>query len=300
MQRIIIVYNKILFSPELKAYSLGLLAVASFSLTLPASKILSGALSPIEIGIFRSFLASIAAIVLLIILRPKIPSRNQIKNILITSIGIVYGFPILTALGMKYVPVSHGAVVLAALPLSTAIFGTIIMGNIPSIKFWLAAITGFLIVLIFTFLKSNTSELYYGDLALFGSVLLAGFGYAKGGALSLEMKGWEVMCWMLAISFPVLFILTALLYEPSSQFTLNLSEYMSLAFLAFINSFIAFFLWYRALALGGIQHISQLQLLQPFFTLLFAFIFMGDSLDLITIFICISIIAIVGIAIKSR
>jgi len=196
--------------------------------------------------------------------------------------------------------ISHGAVVLAALLLSTTIFGTIITGNVPSLKFWLAAITGFVIVLIFTLLKSNTSELYYGDLALFGSVLLAGFGYAKSAALSLEMKGWEMMCWMLAISFPVLFILTTLIYEPATHFTLNLSEYMSLAFLAFINSFIAFFLWYRALALGGIQHISQLQLLQPFFTLLFAFVFMGDSLDLITIFICICIIAIVGIALKCR
>ncbi len=300
MQNFKVAYNKIVIGQELKAYLLGLTAVASFALTLPASKVLITTLSSIEIGIFRSFLASIAAIVLLMVVRPKIPSRHQIKNILLTSIGIVYGFPILTALGMKYVPVSHGAVVLAALPLSTAIFGTLITGVVPSKKFWLAAITGFLIVFLFTLFKSNATDFYLGDLALLGSVLFAGFGYAKGGALSAEMKGWEVMCWMLAISFPVLFILVTLIYDPSIHVTLNLTEYMSLGFLAFVNSFLAFFLWYRALALGGIQHISQLQLLQPFFTLLFAFFFMGDTLDLITVLICVSVIVIVWFAMKSR
>ncbi|MEF9673958.1 DMT family transporter [Pseudomonas sp. PCH446] len=165
---------------------------------------LAGDLSAVQVGIFRSVIAAFAAIPFLLIGRARFPNRSQIKRMLLTSTGIVYGFPILTALGMQYVPVSHGGVVLAALPLSTAIFGTLITGTRPSRAFWAISSLGFLVVMSYTVLKSNVSEIYVGDLALLGAVALAGFGYAQGGALSKELPGWQVMCWTLVISLPVL------------------------------------------------------------------------------------------------
>ncbi|CAD5203866.1 DMT family transporter [Pseudomonas sp. FEN] len=281
---------------DLQAYFLGLISVAAFAMTLPAAKMLAGDLSAVQVGIFRSVIAAFAAIPFLLIGRAKLPSRSQIKRMLLTSTGIVYGFPILTALGMQYVPVSHGGVVLAALPLSTAIFGTLITGTRPSRAFWVISCLGFLVVMAYTVLRSNVSEIYLGDLALLGAVVLAGFGYAQGGALSKELPGWQVMCWTLVISLPVLLPASLWLFDSNTLAHLPGTGVAALLFLALVNSLLGFFSWNRALALGGIQRISQLQLLQPFFTFGFSIWLMGETWNWLTPFVCAIVIILVWLS----
>jgi drug/metabolite transporter (DMT)-like permease len=41
--------------------------------------------------------------------------------------------------------------------------------------------------------------------------------------------------------------------------------------------FLGFFAWFHGLAVGGVARVSQLQLLQPFFTLTAAAVFLGES-----------------------
>lgn len=283
-------------SQDTQAYLLGLVSVAAFAMTLPAAKLLAGELSALQVGIFRSVLAALAAVPFLLLGRAKWPNRSQVKRMLLTSTGIVYGFPILTALGMRYVPVSHGGVVLAALPLSTAIFGTLITGTRPSAAFWLVSGLGFMVVAGYMVLTTSLSGLYLGDLALLGAVLLAGFGYAQGGALSKELPGWQVMCWTLVVSLPVLLPASLWLYTPTIPDQLSGQGVGALLFLALINSLLGFFSWNRALALGGIQRISQLQLLQPFFTFLFAIALMGESWNWGTPAVCAVVILLVWLA----
>ena len=50
-----------------------------------------------------------------------------------------------------------------------------------------------------------------------------------------------------------------------------------------MSQLFGFFLWYRALAIGGIARISQLQLLQPFFTLLVASVWLGEAIEFETL-----------------
>lgn len=284
--------KKIFNTNELEAYFLGIVSVAAFAMTLPAAKYLLTDLTSLQIGIYRSFLAALAAIPILLIYKVKLPNRSQLKRLFLTSSGIIYGFPILTAVGMEYVPVSHGGVVLAALPLSTAIFGALISKKNPSKLFWFFAILGFSVVLSYTIYTSDVKELYLGDLALLGAVIFAGLGYAQGGLLSSEMPGWQVMCWTLAINFPFLLLLTFLVFEPSNV-ELSTISWISLSFLAFINSLLGFFSWNKALALGGVSKISQLQLLQVFFTYGYAVLLMDEQWSWITLFTCVVVVIIV-------
>jgi drug/metabolite transporter (DMT)-like permease len=281
---------------DTQAYLLGLISVSAFAMTLPAAKLLAGELSALQVGVFRSVLAALAAIPFLLLGRASWPNPSQLKRMLLTSTGIVYGFPILTALGMQYVPVSHGGVVLAALPLSTAIFGTLITGNRPSKIFWLVSGLGFVVVAGYTVLTTPLSGLYLGDLALLGAVLLAGFGYAQGGALSKTLPGWQVMCWTLVISLPVLLPASVWLYDATALSRLSGQGLGALLFLALVNSLLGFFSWNRALALGGIQRISQLQLLQPFFTFVFAMALMDESWNWGTPAVCAVVIVLVWLA----
>jgi len=145
----------------------------------------------------------------------------------------------------------------------------------------------------YTVFMTGASDLYLGDLALLGAVVLAGFGYAQGGALSKELPGWQVMCWTLVISLPVLLPASLWLYDGNTLSHLSGQGLGALLFLALINSLLGFFSWNRALALGGIQRISQLQLLQPFFTFGFSIFLMGEAWNWLTPVVCAAVIVLV-------
>jgi len=58
---------------------------------------------------------------------------------------------------------------------------------------------------------------------------------------------------------------------------------------------IGFFAWYRGLALGGTVRVSQVQLVQPFFSMLFSVPLLGESLDVVTVGFALAVIATVFI-----
>ena len=61
--------------------------------------------------------------------------------------------------------------------------------------------------------------------------------------------------------------------------------------MAVINSLVGFFFWYKALALDGVAKISQVQLLQTFFTFIFAALWLGEDINLImVVFLIITLI----------
>ena len=54
---------------------------------------------------------------------------------------------------------------------------------------------------------------------------------------------------------------------------------------------LGFFAWYRGLALGGTMRVSQVQLVQPFLSLLFAVPLLGERLDAATFAFSVAVIA---------
>jgi drug/metabolite transporter (DMT)-like permease len=257
---------------------LGFIAVTAFSLTLPITRYLTHYLNSWEIGLGRTVVAASAAIIVLLVMRQTWPTSAQLKRLLVTASGISFGFPVLTAIGMQTVPASHGGIVLGTLPLATALIGTFLSGERPSMKFWLVSLAGFIIVAVFSFIAHDGVglALYQGDLALLGAVVMAGLGYAQGGQLAKTMGGWQVICWTLSVSLPLLLIPTYLVTDFNHFSGLPPMGWGAFLFLALVNSLIGFFFWYRGLAIGGIARVSQTQLLQPFLTFFFSVVFLGE------------------------
>ncbi|MCF1450823.1 DMT family transporter [Agrobacterium vitis] len=265
---------------------LGTIAVLAFSLTLPITRYLTQYLNTWEIGLGRSCLAAIGAVLVLLATRQRLPSRQQWGRLALTASGIAFGFPLLTALGMKTVPASHGGIVLGSLPLATALIGCLLSRERPSVSFWLVALVGFVLVFTFSlFSHGGTADLsfYAGDVALIGAVVMAGLGYAQGGILARSLGGWQVICWTLVASLPLLIPATIATASWNDFAALPIVPWAAFAFLALVNSLIGFFFWYQALAIGGIARVSQVQLLQPFFTWLFAVWFLGEAFSFITL-----------------
>ena len=55
--------------------------------------------------------------------------------------------------------------------------------------------------------------------------------------------------------------------------------------------FLAFFAWYRGLALGGIARIGQVQLAQPVLTLVWAALLLGEQVTVPTVLAALAVLA---------
>ncbi|PCI27655.1 MAG: EamA family transporter [SAR324 cluster bacterium] len=283
-------------SRDSKSMLLGLFAVICFGLTLPITKFVIGHMNPIFIGLGRACLAALVAAILLAIFRVPLPSKDQFKKLIIVVLGVVIGFPIFTALAMNYVPASHGGVVIGLLPLVTAIIAAIISKERPSYGFWIMGLVGSSLVIVFTLLEGGGS-FHIADLALLGAVISAGFGYAVGAKLAKEMPGWQVICWSLVIAFPFILI-PAWINRPPEVLSLPASVWAGFIYLSLVSQLFGFFFWYKALAMGGVARVSQVQLNQTFVTLFAATLFLGEPLKINTILFAILIVAVVAIGKK--
>jgi len=276
---------------ETKGMLFGLIGVVIFSLTLPFTRMAVAELNPIFIALGRAVVASLAAALLMWHLRAPWPTRTQWPGLIITALGCVVGFPLFTSLAMRYVPASHGAIVVGILPLATALCSALRFGERPSIGFWLNAALGSAIVIGFAVWQGG-GTLKLADLALFTAVVAAGIGYAEGGRMSQAMGGQWVISWALIISMPLLLPVTmwiALQYGVAA----SPKAWVAFGYVSLFSMFIGFFFWYKGLALGGIARVGQVQLLQPFLTLLAAALMLGEGLDWRNLLFAVAIIAVV-------
>ena len=200
---------------------LGLVGVICFSLTLPSTSIAVEYFGTTVVGLGRTVVAAILVAVVLIVRKEKLPSPRQFKSLLIVAVGAVLGFPLLTSWAMEFLPVSHGAVELALLPLATTGFAMFRAKEIPSLKFWISSIIGSLAVIVYA-LHLGFGQLQFADLALLAAVIILGLSYAEGGILAKELGSWQVIAW--AIMMVLHFSLFQL--DSTLQPKCSMSQYM--------------------------------------------------------------------------
>jgi drug/metabolite transporter (DMT)-like permease len=266
---------------ELKGFAYGFLGVLIFSLTLPATRIAVSGFDPVFVGLGRSIVAAGLSLILLAVTRQTIPPLRFLPNFCIVVVGVVIGFPLLSAIAMRDAPASYGAVITGLLPLSTALCGVWRAGERPSVQFWIFAGLGSALIVGFTLLSSS-GTIRLADLALLGAVGAAGLGYAEGAVLSRTFGSWQVICWALILSTPMLLPIV-LQHAPSDFSSVLLGAVMGFLYVSIFSMFLGFFAWYRGLFLGGIARVDQVQLLQPFLTILASALFLGEHLTLTTV-----------------
>ncbi|AOH56396.1 multidrug transporter [Peribacillus muralis] len=267
---------------------LGLVGVICFSLTLPATRIAVEHFGTTIVGLGRTVVAAMLVAVVLLIRKEKLPSPRQFKSLLIVAIGAVLGFPLLTSWAMEDLPVSHGAVEVALLPLATAGFAMLRAGEIPSLKFWISSAIGSLAVIIYA-LHLGFGSLQYADLALLTAVIILGLSYAEGGKLAKELGSWQVIAWAIIIGAPF-FIIPVALSMTTEMLHAPIQAWISFIYLAVVSQFLAYVAWYSGMALGGIARVSQIQYLQPFLMILFATLFLHESITYFTIVIAVIVV----------
>jgi drug/metabolite transporter (DMT)-like permease len=205
---------------------------------------------PVFLTVACAAIAGVLALGLLIAFREKRPERGDIVSLIVVALGVVVGFPLLTALALKHVTSAHSIVFIGLLPLATAVFGVVRGGERPRPAFWLFSCLGSSLVAIFA-VTQGFSASPIGDMLMLAAIIVCGLGYAEGAKLSRKLGGWQVISWALVLSLPIMAALTTTTM-PASFAGTGLPAWIGLAYVSLFSMLIGFVFWYRGLAQGGI------------------------------------------------
>ena len=293
----------------------GLLAVVLFSLTVPMTQLAMNEFSTQFIAASRGFIAGTLCLMVVIWQGWKFPSLKECGWLLLSGLGVVVAFPYLLSVTLNSVSAANMGIILAGLPLATSLMAVLLLGERYRLGFWLCALAGAGVLILYfsqsdaAALPSDTGSLL--DLFLLALCTLAfgGMGYASGTRAAKTLGGWPTICWMLVLYLP----LTALAFgffgykefgfEQVSENTLlaesvlindshqdifsfastimtggELKAWLSIMYLALVSQWWGFRFLYSAMAQAGAGTVGQIQLLQPFFTLVFCALLLAEPL----------------------
>ncbi len=267
----------------------GFIGVLIFSGSLPATRVAVLDFDPTFLTSARAAIAGLLGLTMLLVFRQKRPERGDLMSLVIVALGVVVGFPLLTALALKHVTTAHSIIFVGLLPLATAIFGVLRGGDRPRPAFWLFSCIGSALVAGFALMQGVTAS-PIGDGLMLSAIVVCGLGYAEGAALSRKLGGWQVICWALTLSLPIMLALTFATLPPTFA-GIGAHAWIGLGYVSLFSMLIGFVFWYRGLAQGGIAAVGQLQLLQPFFGLALAATLLHEQVSPLMVAVTLGVVA---------
>ncbi|MDE2573042.1 MAG: DMT family transporter [bacterium] len=280
------------------ALLLGTTGVVAFSVTLPATRAAVPYLGGTFVGLGRAVVAAVLAAIVLAVMRERLPERRHWGGLAVVALGVVVGFPLLSAIALQSLPSAHSAVVIGLLPAATAVMAVLRAHERPSLTFWAGCTAGVVAVLIFAAVQ-GAGRPRPGDALLLGAVVLGALGYAEGGRISREIGGWRVISWALILSAPLLVVPTAIAARDIAA-PVPAAAWLGFAYVSAISMYLGFFAWYRGLALGGVARIGQIQLIQPVLTLVWSVLLLGEHVNALTVVAALLVLASAAVAQRTR
>ena len=276
---------------------LGLVGVAVFAVTLPMTRLATGTaeapqLSPWFVAFGRAAVAGALSIGYLLVTRSPRPNATHWKPLLLSALCTTLGWPLLLGFALRVVTASHAAVITALLPLGTAVAATWLLHQRAALGFWLCALLGSALAVVFALFRSQQLGhgfgLEWADVLLLGAIVAASFGYVFGAQVTPALGAERVICWVCVIALPVT-LPGAIATFPAQE--IAASAWIGFAYVSVFSMWLGFFAWYRGLALGGALRVSQTQLLQPFLSILAAMPILGEALDITTLAFALAVVA---------
>ncbi len=256
----------------------GFLGVLIFSMSLPATREAVESFGAWTVSFGRAVLAAGCAAGVLTITRAPRPERRHLKSLLIVGAGVIIGFPLFTGLALETSTASRGAIVIGVLPAATALVATLRHGERPSWQFWIAACGGLVTVVVFSVSTGANGRPGLADVFFLLAVASAAAGYAEGAALTKEFGGWQTISWALIVALPLTLPVATVALAMHGVEQPQLSNWAGLAYVSLFSMYLGFFAWYTGLNIGGVARVSQVQLLQPMLTLVWAALLLHEAI----------------------
>jgi drug/metabolite transporter (DMT)-like permease len=281
---------------------LALLGVLGFSFSLPWTVWALESFAPVLTATGRAVIAGALAIVILVARRVAWPRRDQVKPLLYTMAGAVFGWPILIALALERTTAAHAAVIAAVMPLVTAVIAVLRTHERVARQFWIAAACGTAALIVFALLRGGgEGGDFIADLLIAGAVVASSWCYVEGATLTREMPGWQVISWVVVFALPITLPASILIVAAGGVTTpVTTQAWLGMVMLGIVSVYFAFFAWYRGLSLAGVARGAQTQQLQAPLTLVWSALLLGETITLGTVVAALAVVACVAWAVRVR
>jgi drug/metabolite transporter (DMT)-like permease len=265
--------------------------VVMFSFSVPLTKVAVGGFSPFLTATGRAVVAGALAGAFLLASRVPFPERRHLRPLVFTMAGAVFGWPILLALALERTTSAHVAVLAACMPLTTALIAVLRTHERVGRQFWAAALAGTATLVAFALLRGGA---HGGGLLADGlvacAVLASSWCYVEGASITRSMPGWQVISWVVVLALPITVPATVALWWTGGVHAPSAGAWTSLVLLGLSSMYLAFFAWYRGLALAGIARGGQVQQLQALLTLVWSALLLGEHVTPATVLAAVAVI----------
>jgi drug/metabolite transporter (DMT)-like permease len=283
------------------AYGAAVFAILIWGGTPAATKFAVEGIDPMTAGVLRTIMAGAIVVPIALYRRLALPGNVREWVLLgLMILGVFVIFPLFFSYGVKQTSSSHAALLNAAIPIFTGLFGAIAERRIPG-KLWglgVAVAFGGVVMLIGLRDETGAGVTLWGDLLCLLSSIGSGLGYVAGARLSLKIGSQAATFWGLGFGALVLLPVLLITFGDTNWANVPVSGYVAVAYQGTCSSILAFLAWYWALAKGGIVRMAPVQFSMPLISLTLAVWLFNESLSLPII--ASAIIILVGIAITRK
>jgi drug/metabolite transporter (DMT)-like permease len=238
-------------------------------------------LAPLVVATLRTIVAGALAVPLLAHLGQPFPRAATSRRLLAVSAaaGFVI-FPVVYTVGQQRTSGLHGVMILAALPIFTGTYASLVARRRPR-RAWLlgsaVALVGE-VVLIGARGGGGGDATLVGDLIVLAAALVVSAGYVAGAMLPPRgVSSAAATYWGVGLGALVLTPLALGLFAADGVPEAGPAAWGAVLFLAAVTSIAGYVGWYWALSRGGIQRIATLQFLQPLSGLVLAVLVLGEG-----------------------
>ncbi len=267
--------------PGAVVLGLALFAVALWAGTPAATKLAVGTLDGVAVGMLRTLLGAVVALPLVLLTRLAPPRSAAGRGYLaVSALGGFVLFPLLFSLGMTRTSASHGALLMAVLPILTGLFAALLERRMPAARWWWGAaiaLAGTVLLVDARFGLASGGASLVGDLLVLLSCVFASAGYVAGAHAAREAGGWAVTVWGLSVGGLLLAPLVPWLLPLAELGATDLPVWSALIYLAVLSSIVGYAAWYRALALDDIGRTGLIQFTQPVLSVVIAMVLLGET-----------------------
>ena len=289
-------------STHRKGLAWAFLGVLLFSFSVPLTKVAVGGFNPFLTATGRAVIAGALAGALLRAAKVPWPAAEQLRPLVFTMLGAVFGWPILLALALTRTTSAHVAVIAAFMPLTTALIAVLRTHERVSWQFWTAAGAGTGALVLFALTRGGGQDAdLLADGLVVGAVLASSWCYVEGASVTRAMPGWQVISWVVVLALPLTVPASILLWVGTrADHQPTVGAWICLALLGLSSMYLGFFAWYRGLALAGIARGGQVQQLQALLTLAWSALLLGERVTLTTVLAALAVIGAVVWAQQGR
>ncbi|MBT3931287.1 MAG: DMT family transporter [Rhodospirillaceae bacterium] len=265
-----------------RLYTFALLAILIYGVTPVFTKVGTLTADGVSVGALRAVVAAPVAALVIAITGCRIPlRRDAVFLVLVSGLGGLVLFPVFFSWGVQFTTTGHAAAGTAAGAVMAGAIMAVLNRQMPGWPWWIGVAVGSMgaLLLIWEALGLSVEGVsWQGDALVFLGMFMGVVGYVAGSKLTAELGAVTVTMWSVLVAAAFLVPVVVFHSGVATLVAIDVPGWLAICSLAWGTTILAYLLWNRALADGGVTRIGALQLLQPIIGIGLAPVILGEPL----------------------